>query len=65
MIDWSKMPKWANHFAIDENGREWAYEQTPTKEKIFLMWDASRGRKEEILKVCESWKDSLESRPNE
>ena len=54
--DWSKAPKWATYFAIDENGEAWWHESKPTRK-----WNSTYGMVEQsgINKNVSDWKNSL------
>jgi hypothetical protein len=54
--DWTKAPKWATYFAIDEDGCAWWHEGEPTPK-----WNSVYGMLEKIgiNKNVNDWKNSL------
>lgn len=62
--DWSEIPDWAQHVAIDSKGDQFAFEEEP-KLHYGGFWAKYGGRScfLENVGFCENWKDSLEKRP--
>ena len=59
--DWSKAPKWANWWAMDENGSSAFYKDKPTLAKDNWFWDT-----ESDFSGCDvspNWEESLQERP--
>jgi hypothetical protein len=68
--DWSKAPDWAQWAATDYDGRSYFYETKPFPHSVG-EWDrfSGHGGLDRIWlirdsgEVCNTWKDSLEARP--
>lgn len=62
--NWKDAPEWANYLAMDEDGRWWWYQHTPTINKS--VWKKESGHAE-LAKPNHfiDWFETLEERPNE
>lgn len=63
--DWKYAPEWANHLAMDGNGKWYWYESPPVFDPIRDMWvEAEDGGRVERAPTSEAFY-SVEARPNE
>lgn len=62
--NWKDAPEWVSYLAMDEDGRWWWYENSPTRNKS--VWRKESGRTE-LAKSNHfiDWFETLEERPNE
>jgi len=61
--DWKDAPEWANYVAMDYDRRWYWYENDPTPNIDFWVWNENVGRKENYFQAFPFWGDSLQSRP--
>lgn len=67
VVDWSMAPKWAQWFAVDENGKGWFYAEKPTASD-FAWGFADMWSGRDVVEgsfIFEHWKKTLIERPKD